>query len=154
MTITAVPMDLRESNEFVANFHRHNKPVVGARFSIGASDGQQLVGVAIVGRPVARLLQQQGGGVAEVVRCCVIDDAPKGTCSFLYAAYWRAWRAMGGTRLITYTLQSESGASLRGAGWTVVAELPAKNAGGWQNRAGREWQPVVGQAKIRWEILG
>jgi hypothetical protein len=152
MSITAVPMDLREANEFVANFHRHNKPVPGARFSIGASDGKQLVGVAIVGRPVARRLQQQGGGVAEVVRCCVKNNAPKGACSFLYAACWRAWRAMGGTRLITYTLQTESGASLRGAGWVVVAQLPASDPARWQSRPGREWQPVVGQAKIRWEI--
>jgi hypothetical protein len=145
-------MTLAEGNAFVANFHRHNRPVVGARYSIGASDGAHLWGVAMVGRPVARALQQQGGGVAEVVRCCVRDGSPKGTCSFLYAACWRAWRAMGGTRLITYTLQSESGASLRGAGWRVVAELPASDPAKWQNRRGREWQPVVGQAKIRWEI--
>lgn len=144
-------MDLREANEFVANFHRHNKPVAGARFSVGVSDGVQLWGVAIVGRPVARMLQQQGGGVAEVVRCCVMDGSPKGTCSFLYATCWRAWRAMGGARLITYTLQSESGASLRGAGWAVVAQLAPSDPSKWQNRAGREWQPVVGQAKIRWE---
>ena len=152
MTLSAVPMDLREANEFVVNFHRHNRPVPGARFSVGASDGTELWGVAIVGRPVARALQQQGGGVAEVVRCCVRDGSPKGTCSFLYAACWRAWRAMGGDRLITYTLQSESGASLRGAGWRVVAQLPASDPKKWQSRPGREWQPVVGQAKIRWEM--
>lgn len=152
-TLSAVPMLLGEANEFVANFHRHNRPVVGARFSVGASDGAQLVGVAIVGRPVARALQQQGGDVAEVVRCCVVDGSPKGTCSFLYAACWRAWRAMGGTRLVTYTLQSESGASLRGAGWKVVGEVAPRAEGtGWTNRVGREWQPVTGQAKFRWEM--
>ena len=150
MTLTAIPVDLAEANAFVANFHRHNKPVVGARFAIGASDGSELVGVAICGRPVARRLQDRA--TAEVTRCCVRDSSPKGTCSFLYAACWRAWRAMGGERLITYTLQSESGASLRGAGWKVVAELPANRATMWQNRPGREWQPVVGQAKLRWEI--
>jgi hypothetical protein len=153
VTLFAVPMDLREANEFVANFHRHNKPVPGARFSVGAGDGSELWGVAIVGRPVARALQQQGGGVAEVVRCCVRDGSPKGTCSFLYAACWRAWRAMGGNRLITYTLQSESGASLRGAGWRVVAQLEPGDPKQWQSRPGREWQSVVGQAKFRWEIL-
>jgi hypothetical protein len=94
----------------------------------------------------------KGGGVAEVVRCCVRDGSPKGTCSFLYAACWRAWRAMGGNRLITYTLQSESGASLRGAGWRVVAQLAPSDPKQWQSRPGREWQPVVGQAKIRWEM--
>ena len=89
--------------------------------------------------------------MAEVLRCCVRDGAPKGACSFLYACCWRAWRAMGGTRLVTYTLQSESGASLRGAGWKVVAELEPSDPKRWQNRPGREWQPVVGQAKFRWE---
>jgi hypothetical protein len=147
--LIAVPMDLAEANEFVANFHRHNKPVVGARFAVGASDGEQLWGVAICGRPVARRLQDKA--TAEVTRCCVRDGAPRGTCSFLYAALWRAWRALGGQRLITYTLQSESGASLRGAGWRVAAELPANDKQQWRNRPGREWQPVVGQAKLRWE---
>ena len=153
MTLHAVPMTLAEANEFVANFHRHNKPVPGARFSIGASDGAQLVGVAIVSRPISRVLQAEGPEVAEVTRCCVRDDAPLGACSFLYACSWRAWRAMGGRRLVTYTLQSESGASLRGAGWKVIAELaPTRHGAGWTNRVGREWQSVTGQAKLRWEV--
>lgn len=145
-----VPCTVAEANAFVESYHRHNKAVPGARFSIGACDPRGLVGVAIVSRPVARLLQD--GTTAEVVRCCVLDDAPKGTPSFLYAACWRAWRAMGGRKLITYTLQSEGGASLRGAGWKVVAELKANNPKGWQSRPNREWQSVVGQAKFRWEV--
>ncbi len=144
-----VPVTTAEANEFVASHHRHNKPVRGARWAVGASDAAGMVGVAIVGRPTARGLQD--GTTAEVTRCCVVDGAPKGTCSFLYAACWRAWRAMGGRRLVTYTLKSESGASLRGAGAKVVAELQARNPAGWQSRHGREWQPVVGQAKFRWE---
>lgn len=147
--ISAVPITLREASEFVANFHRHNKAPQGGLFAVGASDGQQLIGVAIVGRPVARALND--GQTAEVVRCCVIDDAPKGACSFLYARCWQAAKALGWSRLVTYTLQAESGASLRGAGWRIVAELSKRNAGGWANRPGREWQSVVGQAKLRWE---
>ena len=142
-------MELSEANEFIASHHRHNKPVVGHRFSIGVSDGAELWGVVIVGRPVARL--QQDGATAEVTRNCVRDGAPKGACSFLYGAAWRAWRAMGGRRLITYTLQIEGGASLRGAGWTLVAARAANNPKSWQSRPGREWQPVVGQAKFLWE---
>lgn len=146
-----VPMTIAEANLFVKNFHRHNKPVQGAKFAIGASDGDRLVGVAIVGRPVSRMLDN--GTTAEVTRCCVLDDAPKGTPSFLYSRCWKAWSALGGDRLITYTLQSESGASLRGAGWKVIAHSPgAKQGSGWENRPGREWQTVVGQAKLRWEI--
>jgi hypothetical protein len=146
-----VPMSIREANDFVANFHRHNKPVQGAKFAIGASDGEQLVGVAIVGRPISRHLDN--GVTAEVTRCCVLDRAPKGTPSFLYARCWRAWSAMGGERLVTYTLVSESGASLRGAGWKVVAQSSgAAEGAGWTTRVGREWQPVTGQAKLRWEV--
>lgn len=149
MTLYAVPVKLSEAREFVANFHRHNRPPVGGLFAVGASDGDGLVGVAIVGRPVARKFDD--GQTAEVTRCCVLDDAPKGTPSFLYARCWQAAKALGWTKLITYTLQSESGASLRGAGWRVVAQLAAGKPGHWQNRPGREWQSVVGQANLRWE---
>jgi hypothetical protein len=147
--ITIVPVSLEEARDFVAAFHRHNKPPVGHKFSVGASDGKRLVGVAIVGRPVARMMQD--GLTLEVLRVCVIDGAPKGSCSALYQTCWRAARALGYRKLITYTLQTESGASLRGAGWKIVAELPANRADQWQNRPGREWQATVGQAKIRWE---
>lgn len=149
MSLVTVPMELREANEFVASHHRHNKPTVGHRFSIGASDGVELWGVAIIGRPIARLLQD--GFTAEVLRCCVRDGSPKGTCGHLYAAAWRAWKAMGGRRLITYTLQAESGASLRGAGWKVLATRDGNDPARWQSRTGRKWQPVVGQPKLLWE---
>ena len=140
-----MPIHLKEANEFVFNFHRHNKPVVGAKFSIGCSDGDRLVGVAITGRPVA--LRKDDGVTAEVTRCCVLDDAPKGTCSFLYACSWRAWKAMGGKRIITYTLQEESGSSMRGVGWKILHEVPPST---WMNRPGREWQAVSGQQKFCW----
>ena len=151
MKLIAVPVELSEANQFVLSFHRHNKPVTGHRFSIGVSDGVELCGVCIVGRPVPRLVQAQRY-TAEVLRCCVRDQSPKGCCSFLYAAAWRAWRAMGGERLITYTLQSEGGSSLRGAGWTLVAERKATDPSRWQSRPGRSWQPVVGQSKFLWEV--
>lgn len=149
MSIYVVPIKLSEAIEFVHNFHRHNKPPVGGMFAVGASDGQKLIGVAIVGRPVSRHLDN--GHTLEVTRCCVIESAPKGACSFLYARCWQAAKALGWRKLITYTLQSESGASMRGAGWRLVAELSERDASGWQNRPGRDWQSVVGQAKFRWE---
>ena len=150
MTLKAIPMKLSEAAEFVRNFHRHNKPPAGGLFAVGVSDGVQCIGVAIVGRPVSRHLDN--GETVEVVRCCVLEDAAKNTCSFLYARCWTAARALGWSRCITYTLQTESGSSLKGAGWKVIAELPAKNEGGWQTRPGRDWQAVVGQSKFRWEI--
>jgi hypothetical protein len=141
-------MSIREANAYVEQFHRHNKPTRGGKFALGVSDGEQLVGVAIVGRPIARLLND--GYTAEVLRTCCADGAPKGANSCMYSACWRAWRAMGGRRLVTYTLATESGASLRGAGWTIIAEV---KPGGW-NRDGREreWQPIYGQQKLRWEM--
>ena len=148
--IYAVPITQKEAKEFVANFHRHNKPPQGALFCVAASDGSRMIGVAITGRPISRRLDN--GFTAEVTRVCVVDDSPKGTCSFLYAKCWAAAKAMGYHRLITYTLQNESGASLRGAGWKIVAELQGNNNAGWQTRPGRDWQPVVGQAKFRWEV--
>lgn len=149
MSVQIVPCTLTEAGEFVANFHRHNKPPQGGLFACGASDGERLVGVGICGRPVSRHMQD--GSTVEVVRCCVVDDAPKGTPSAIYGALWRAARALGWRRMITYTLQSESGASLRGAGWRVVAERAPSDPARWQSRPGREWQAVVGQAKLLWE---
>lgn len=145
-----VPITLREANNFVANFHRHNKKVQGCKFVIGASDELLgLIGVAIIGRPVARQLQD--GYTAEITRCCVRPDAPKNTCSFLYGASRRIWQAMGGKRLITYTLQSESGTSLRAVGCSLpVSVAPHK---GWGSRPNREWQPVYGQLKFRWDLI-
>jgi hypothetical protein len=148
--LQAVPISIREANAFVEQFHRHSVPVQGAKFAIGASVGEHLQGVAIVGRPVARMLHD--GFTAEVLRCCVLPDAQKNTPSFLYGRCWRVWQQMGGRRMVTYTLASESGASLRAAGWKILGETEASEKGkGWMNRPGRAWRPVYGQQKLRWE---
>jgi hypothetical protein len=143
-----VRVTLKEANEFVAAFHRHNAPVRGMIFAIGVSHLGELVGVAILGRPVSRMLSD--GVTAEIVRCCVRDEAPKGSCSFLYRAAWRAWRALGGQRVITYTLASENGSSLRGAAFRIVAQVQPE---AWSRPSrGRKWQSVYGQQKLRWEL--
>ncbi len=107
------PVTLREANAFVAQYHRHHGPVVGHKFSIGVADGEKLVGVAIAGRPVSRYLDD--GYTLEVTRLCT--DGTPNACSKLYNAVWRAAKAMGYRKAITYILESESGASLRAAGW-------------------------------------
>jgi len=146
-----VPLTLREANDFVGEYHRHSARTArdGGKFAIGASDGEGLLGVAIVGRPVARLLND--GYTAEVLRLCVGPGLParNNVCSFLYGRCWRIWQQMGGRRLVTYTLQSEIGASLRGAGWRIAGET---TRGGW-SRDGRErdWRPIYDQLKFRWE---
>ena len=145
-----IPITLREANTFVERFHRHNKKTQGHKFSVGAVYGEELVGVAIVGRPVARKLDD--GFTTEITRVCVKDEAPKNTCSFLYGRCWRIWQQMGGLRMITYTLQSESGASLRASDWKILGETKNWNPGkGWTTRADREWQPVHSEKKYRWE---
>lgn len=143
-----IPIELRTANDFIARHHRHNKPVRGCKFVIGLLHGGLLCGVAVVGRPVARRLQD--GLTAEVTRVCVDESAPKGACSKLYAACQRAWFAMGGIRIMTYTLQDESGASLRGAGWHVGADCQPTNGWSCPSRP-RRHQKIYGQAKLRWE---
>jgi hypothetical protein len=126
--LTIVPVSLDEANAFVAAHHRHHKPVVGHKFSIGVADGERVRGVAIIGRPVARMLDD--GWTLEVNRCCT--DGTRNACSMLYGAAWRAARALGYRRLLTYTLPFEGGASLRAAGWRLIGE---RGGGNWNTPA-------------------
>jgi hypothetical protein len=116
-----VPTTLREANAFVRRFHRHSGPVRGHKFSVGAALGDELVGVAIAGRPVARHCDD--GLTIEVLRVCVVANAPRNACSLLYGACWRAARAMGYRRAVTYTLRTENGASLKASGFKVIGEV-------------------------------
>ena len=146
-----IPISLKEANEYVDNFHRHTKGSRGHKFSIGASDDENLIGVAIVGRPISRHLDD--GFTAEVLRVCVKEDSPKNTCSFLYGRCWRIWQQMGGMKMITYTLKSESGSSIKALDWKILGETGGwKEGKGLTTRPGREWQPIHGQKKLRWEI--
>ncbi len=143
------PITLRAANAYVLEHHRHNKPTRGHKFSLAAHARGELVGVVIVGRPVARGLDD--GMTIEVLRLCVAPGAPRNTCSFLYGAARRVWGTMGGGKCITYTLQSESGESLRGAGWVEEERLAARVGENWTNRGqGRVDQAVVREPKIRW----
>jgi hypothetical protein len=116
--LALVPVTFEQACQFVAEHHRHHRPPRGHKFSIGVGDGHLLVGVVMVGRPVARMFQD--GATLEVTRSCT-DGTPH-VNSMLYAAAWRATKALGYRRLITYTQAGESGSSLRGAGFRVVAE--------------------------------
>lgn len=140
-----VPVSLAEANAFVEQNHRHHGRVVGHKFSIGATDGEKIVGVAIVGRPVSRYLDD--GLTLEVTRLCT--DGTRNACSMLYAAAWRAARAMGYKKLVTYILESENGASIRAAGWKCVGK-----AGGlrWTGKRKPEVDLYPAQMKMRYEI--
>ena len=140
------PITFAEAAEFVRLNHRHHQPPQGHKFSIGVNDGEKVVGVIIVGRPVARALDNDY--TAEVTRCCT--DGTKMAASMLYAAAWRAARAMGYRRLITYTLIEEPGTSLVAAGFREIG----KTSGGTWNSKNRPRvdKAPIGQ-KTLWEIV-
>lgn len=119
-----VRVDFPTAAAFVAEHHRHHTPPIGHLFSIGAMRADELVGVVIVGRPVAR--RRDDGVTAEVTRLCVLNAEPN-ACSFLYGKAAKAALALGFQRIGTYTLQRESGASLRAAGWTLIGSTPGKS---------------------------
>ncbi|WP_321946554.1 XF1762 family protein [Paraburkholderia sp. J10-1] len=147
--LTVSPISLDEANAFVAAHHRHHGPVVGHKFSIAAVDSRAAVcGVAIVGRPVAR--GNDDGWTLEVSRCCT--DGTRNACSMLYGAAWRATRALGYRRLITYTLPAEGGSSLRGAGWRLVG---ARGGGNWNTpaRPRVDTDQLLRGQKLLWEAV-
>lgn len=119
------PLSFRQACAFVTDLHRHHKPPRGHKFSFGVTDeSDELRGVAMVGRPVARAYDN--GYVAEVNRTCT-DGCPNAN-SALYGAAWRAAKAMGYRTAITYTQEGESGVSLRAAGWRKVRDIPARKS--------------------------
>ncbi|GAA4905063.1 XF1762 family protein [Streptomonospora salina] len=143
MSLHLIPVSLAEAKAFIEVFHRHLPPPRGHKFSIGAADETgALVAVAVVGRPVARGLDD--GRTLEVTR--LATDGTPNACSMLYAACRRAARALAYERLLTYTRAEEPGTSLRAANWTPAAALPPRE----------DWHPprrprAQGSARIRWE---
>lgn len=140
------PIELDEANEFVRVHHRHHPPVIGHKFSMAVAVKSQVCGVCIVGRPIARM--SDDGTTLEVYR--IATDGTKNACSALYGAARRAAWALGYRRLITYTLATESGASLRASGYKLIGE---RGGGSW-NREGRprvDKHPT--QKKLLWECV-
>jgi len=144
MALILTPLTLAEANAFVTEHHRHHKPAVGHKFSLGAAVADQIVGVAIIGRPVSR--HRDDGETMEVTRLCT--DGTRNACSFLYGAAAKATFALGYRRLGTYTLPEEGGASLRGAGWKLIGE---RGGGSWSvpSRPRVDTHPL--QTKLLWE---
>jgi hypothetical protein len=139
-----VPVTLKQARAFVLEHHRHSGRPPGGNWAIGLMDGEQLVGVAIAGRPVSQVLQRRG--YLEVTRVCVLEGFPR-ACSQLYGACRRIGQAMGYSRFVSYTLEVESGASLRASGFAQTAEVRAKQWGS-KSRARPERQL---QRRLRWE---
>jgi hypothetical protein len=118
------PITYKEACTFIDEHHRHHLPPQGWKFGIAVNDGEKVVGVITIGRPVARHLDN--GYTLEVTRCCT--DGTKNAASMLYGAAWRATKALGYTRIITYTLIEEPGTTLRAAGWKSLYET---QGGSW-----------------------
>lgn len=145
VSLKLTPITLREANAFVTQHHRHHDPARGCIVVLAVSDGDTVRGVAIVGRPVARMLDD--GWTAEVLRCCT--DGARNACSMLYGAAWRAVRALGYRKLVTYTLPEEGGASLRAAGWRCIGQA---GGGTWSRRERPRIDTHPTQEKLRWEV--
>jgi len=123
VSLHVVPLDLASANAFVAKVHRHHGEVVGHKFSLGASKDGEIVGVAIIGRPVAR--GRDDGWTLEVTR--LATDGTRNACSFLYGAAAKAAFALGYRRIGTYILASEPGTSLSAAGWRQIGEVNGRS---------------------------
>ena len=124
MSLRAVPLTREQAAVFIKAHHRHHKPSVGDKFRVGAELDGRLVGVAVVGRPVARLLDN--GTTVEVTRLCT--DGTPNVCSFLYSRCARIAREFGYARIVTYILGNEPGTSLTASGWVKDKDV-----------SGREW---------------
>lgn len=141
-----VPVRFEDACGFLIMWHRHHRPPAGCKFCLGVAAGTVLVGVAIVGRPVAR--SYDNGLTLEVTRTAT-DGTPNAN-SMLYGAAWRATKALGYQRLITYTQDGESGASLRAAGYRVIAQRRARP--GWNTPSRpRTATGTEGIARTLWE---
>ncbi len=138
-----VPVTFREASDFINKHHRHHRATVGCKFCIGIKSAGILVGVAVCGRPVSRHLDD--GYTCEINRLCT--DGTYNACSMLYGACCRVAKAMGYNRIITYTLASENGSSLRASNFDFVGK-----AGGliWTGSRKRD-NGVPQEMKNRWE---
>jgi hypothetical protein len=131
-----VPIYHADANEFVRRWHRHSRPTLGAIFCTAVAD-IEVHGVAIVGRPVARHLDD--GVTLEILR--VATDGTPNACSMLYGACRRIGRAMGYDKILTYTLPNEGGASLRASGFIFDGDA-GDSSKRWHSRPGRTALPV------------
>lgn len=149
MSLEIRPITQREAFAFIREFHRHHLPPVGAKFVLACYWFDHLVGVSVVGRPVSRVLDD--GWTVEVTRLCTDGNTPH-VASKLYAASWRVARSMGYKRLITYTLASEAGTSVRAAGWKEMYSTRPRPLG-WDTPARRRTVKAPTEGKTLWAVL-
>ena len=133
----------------VDRHHRHHKAPQGWKFGVAVFNGRVRVGVATVGRPVSRVLDD--GDRLEVTRVCTFGPSALrfNAASKLYAAAGKRARAMGYQLLLTYTLDGiESGHSLQASGWTVTRRT---DGGSWSCDSRPRIDKAPTSPKVRWE---
>ena len=143
--LTVVPCDFDEANAFIARHHRHHRPLKFHKFSLAvADDAGEIRAVCMVNKPTARMLDD--GMTLEVTR--LASDGCPNACSCLYGAAWRAAKALGYGKLITYILESESGTTLKASGWKLIGK---RGGGSWNmpSRPRVDKHPL--QKKFLWE---
>lgn len=146
MMLELQPITLAEAKRFIETHHRHHPPPVGHKYSIAVNNGEKVVGVVTVGRPVARM--NDNGWTLEVTRCCT--DGTKNAPSLLYGAAWRACKALGYQRLITYTLAEEPGTSVKAAGFRLLGKT---KGGSWHRPSRARVDKTSTGQKHLWEAV-
>lgn len=137
------PITFRAASEYINKYHRHHNATVGCKFCIAVVDEcGQIHGVAVCGRPVSRHFDD--GVTLEINRVCT--DGTRNVCSMLYGASCRIAKAMGYQKVITYTLASESGASLKASNFICEGTAGGTHWTGTRNRG----QNIPAEMKTRW----
>lgn len=144
LNLEIVPITQAEAKVFIKEHHRHHNPSVGSIFNVACAREGKIIGVAMVGRPVARGLDD--GWTIEVTRLCT--DGTRNACSKLYAATRKIGRALGYRKIVTYILETEKGTSLKAAGWKCVAKT---FGGSWNCESRPRVDKHPTQRKLRFE---
>ena len=137
-----IPCTLKFASDYINQFHRHHNASVGCKFCIAVSDGEEVHGVAVCGRPVSRHLDN--GFTLEILRVCT--DGTRNACSMLYGACCRIAKNMGYQDIITYTLESEDGASLKASNFDCEGIAGGTHWTGERDRG----QDIPHEMKKRW----
>ena len=149
MNYVLIPLKRKQAQKFINKFHRHHAAPVGDIFRIGLACNNKLIGVIMVGRPVSRRVDD--GLTVEVNRCCVLEGYKNG-CSLLYGAAARIAKNLGYKKIVTYTLDFESGATMRAVGWQLDHEVRGQK---WDqpSRAREKKSRYQNVNKFRWSKI-
>ena len=143
------PVRFTAARDFVRHHHAHCTAPAAWRFGQAILNGGTMLGVVMVGNPVAPALN--GRGTVEVNRLCIRRDIPRvlawNAASQLYGWAAREAARQGWTHIITYTRADEDGISVRAAGWQQEARIRGR---GWHSSRRARSNTNAWVDKIRW----